>query len=78
MLDGALRTVIETPVPLTQWQRLKVRDWALREYRHRIKQVRGWKRAGMDRIICELDQNTFLERPVPKSDSERECLIFGS
>jgi hypothetical protein len=76
-LDGVLRTVIETPVPLTPWQRLKVRDWALRDYRKRITQKRGWKRDAMDRIMCELDQNTFLERPVPKSDSERECLIFG-
>lgn len=77
LLDGVLRTVVETPVPLTEWQRLKVRDWAMRDYRRRIPQARGWKREGMERILSELDQNTFLERPVPKSDSEREVVLLG-
>ena len=77
LLDGVLRTVIETPIPLSEWQRQKVREYAGKEYRSRIKQVRGWKKAGMERIISELDNNTFLERPIPKSDSERECLVFG-
>lgn len=77
MLDGNLRTVIDTPIPLTPWQRLKVREYAGSEYRKRIKQARGWKRDAMERILSELEQNTFLERPVPKYDSERECLLFG-
>jgi hypothetical protein len=78
LLDGVMRTVIDTPVPLTDWQRLKVRDYAMRYYRKRMAELRGWKREGAERILSELDQNTFLERPVPKSDSEQECLIFGS
>lgn len=78
VLDGVLRTVIDTPVPLTPWQRLKVRDYASRFYRKRLRELRGWKREGVERILSELDQNTFLERPVPKSDSERECLLLGS
>ena len=77
-LDGVLRTVIETPIPLTDWQRVKVRDYASKFYKKRLRELRGWKREGVERILSELDQNTFLERPVPKSDSERECLIFGS
>ena len=76
-LDGVLRTVVETPVPLNDWQRLKLRDYCTRFYRKRLKELRGWKRDGVERILSEMDQNTFLERPVPKSDSERECLIFG-
>ena len=77
MLDGGLRTVLETPVALTPWQRLKVRTFGLDEYKRRIKHMRGWKRDGMMRIITELENDTFLERPIPKSDSEREALVFG-
>lgn len=76
-LDGVLRTVVETPIPLNAWQRLKLRNYATGFYRKRLKELRGWKREAVERILSELDNNTFLERPVPKSDSERDCLIFG-
>lgn len=77
VLDGALRTVVDTPFPLTDWQRVKVRDYAMRFYKKRLGEVRGWKREGVERILSELDQNTFLERPVPKSDSEQEIVLLG-
>jgi hypothetical protein len=77
MLDGVLRTVVDTPIPLTPWQRMKLRNWASPFYRKRMKELRGWKRLAAERICVELDNDTFLERPVPKSDSERECLVFG-
>ena len=77
LLDGVLRTVIDTPVPLSEWQRQKVREYAGKQYRSRIKQMRGWKRSGMERILSELDNNTFLERPVPLNDFEHDCVLMG-
>ena len=75
LVDGVLRTVVDTPVPLSPWQRLRVREWGLGHYRKLNK--RGWKREGVERIVGELDQNTFLERPVPKFDCESEVTLFG-
>lgn len=77
LLDGSMRTVIDTPVPFTPWQRAKVRAYASEYYRKRLKGLRGWKKASVERICSELDNDTFLERPIPKEVWERECLVFG-
>ena len=76
-VGGQLRLVLETPIALTPWQRERTRYWARENYRKRLTDSRGWKKAGYERIMAELDGDTFLERPVPAHDWERECLIFG-
>jgi hypothetical protein len=77
ILDGVPRTVVDTPTPLTPWQRAKLRDWASAFYRKRLKELRGWKKGAVLRMCTELDNDTFLERPIPKEVWERECLVFG-
>jgi hypothetical protein len=77
LLDGRPRTVIDTPTPLTPWQRAKVRNWATEYYRKRKQGLKGWKLASVERICTELDNDTFLERPIPKEVWEQECLVFG-
>jgi hypothetical protein len=76
-VGGVMRVVVETPRVLTPWQRLKLRSWAMGHYEKRIQQARGWKRDGMRRIYGELEMDTFLERPIPKSAWEREVTLFG-
>jgi hypothetical protein len=77
LLDGVMRTVIDTPTPLTPWQRAKVRNFASEFYRKRLKDLKGWKKASVIRICAELDNDTFLERPIPKEVWEQECLVWG-
>jgi hypothetical protein len=77
VLDGNLRLVLETHIALTQWQRLKARNYALMDYRKRLIGSRGWKKRGYLRIIAELENDSFLERPIPRYDFEQESLVFG-
>jgi hypothetical protein len=77
LLDGSLRLVLETHIALTPWQRLMVRNYALGQYRKRIIGARGWRKAGYQRILAELENDSFLERPMPKHDYEQEALVFG-
>lgn len=76
-VEGQLRTAIDTPIALTPFQRARVRWWASEWYRKKIKSVRGAKRAAVERILVELDGDTFIERPVPRYDSDEEVTLFG-
>lgn len=69
--------MLDTPVPLSQHQRFAVAQFAIKEYKRRIKSLTGTKREVMASVIEAIMANNFIERPIPAHDYEEEALIYG-
>jgi len=69
--------MLDTPVPLSPPQRDAVAQYAVKEYRRRIRTLTGPKRDTMAKVIRDIKTGNFIERPVPLHDCEQEALIYG-
>lgn len=70
--------VLETPVPLSFRQRDATRKYAIEVYSKRVLQVpSGSRREGLYNIIKLLNEDNFVERPIPAHDCDREAIIYG-
>lgn len=71
--------ILETPIALSPIQRLAVRNYAIQEYKRRIKTIsKPTVKEQMANIISLLESNKFLERPIPSHDCDRESILFGT
>jgi len=69
--------MLDTPIPLSKIQRDALAQWAIKEYRRRIKTLTGTKRETMARVITAIMRDNFVERPIPAHDYEQEAIIYG-
>lgn len=70
--------LLETPVPLTARQRQAAARFALAVNKQRHANLpAGDRREVVGRVIEALEAGNFTERPIPRSDSERESVIYG-
>lgn len=69
--------VLETAIALSPLQRNVVRDFAIKEYKRRIRTCASSNRDQMVKIITLLETNNFIERPIPAHDCDKESLLFG-
>lgn len=65
-------------MPLTPRQRHRARAFAIGVYGQRYKALPpGDRRDGVARVLRALQDDNFVERPVPQFDSTKELTIHG-
>lgn len=70
--------ICETPIPLTPGMRKRARSFAIGVFGQRWRNLPpGDRKEAVGRVLKALQDDNFVERPVPKYDSTKEVTIHG-
>lgn len=69
--------VLETPIPLTPMMREAAKNFAIGEYKRRMKGLpSGDRRDNLVKVVELLQKDQFMERAIPVNDFDKESILM--